>query len=271
MLISFSTLGCPEWKWNEILATARDMKYDGIEVRGICREMFAPNIGIFSDENIEQTKKQLSDRGLEISILTTGAYLSDPSYLPMAEAEVLAYARLACKLGVKYIRVMGEDTPQPKEESTKEELCKNYAKICDICLPYGVTPLIETNGILASSDNMKYVMENVNRENAGVLWDIHHPYRYYGESANETGNRIGRYVKHVHIKDSYIENGKMYYTLMGYGDNPVREACRFLKDIGYTGYYSYEWVKRWVPELEGSGIAFHTYSDYMRGLENILK
>ena len=37
--------------------------------------------------------------------------------------------------------------------------------------------------------------------------------------------------------------------------------------VGYDGFYSYEWVKRWVPELEGSGIAFHSYADFMRSLD----
>ena len=35
MKLSFSTLGCPEWSWNEILATAKDMGFDGIEIRGV--------------------------------------------------------------------------------------------------------------------------------------------------------------------------------------------------------------------------------------------
>ena len=54
--------------------------------------------------------------------------------------------------------------------------------------------------------------------------------------------------------------------LMGYGDLPVKETVTALENIGYDGYFSYEWVKRWVPELEASGIAFHTYMSYMRSL-----
>jgi hypothetical protein len=54
---------------------------------------------------------------------------------------------------------------------------------------------------------------------------------------------------------------------MGYGDIPVEEAKKELDRVGFDGFYSYEWVKRWVPELEGSGIAFHSYADYMRSLD----
>ena len=35
MKISFSTLGCPRWSWREILATACDLGYGGVEVRGV--------------------------------------------------------------------------------------------------------------------------------------------------------------------------------------------------------------------------------------------
>ena len=44
MKIAFSTLGCPGWSWDEIFATAKDMGLDGIEIRGVGNEMFAPKI-----------------------------------------------------------------------------------------------------------------------------------------------------------------------------------------------------------------------------------
>ena len=73
MKLSFSTLGCPEWQWNDIYATARDLGYDGVEIRGIGREMFAPKMSIFSRENIEKTKKTIEDAGLCIPLFTTAA------------------------------------------------------------------------------------------------------------------------------------------------------------------------------------------------------
>ncbi len=267
MKLSFSTLGCPEWQWRDIYATARDLGYDGVEIRGIGREMFAPKMSIFSAENIEKTKETLREAGLAIPLFTTAAYLSDPSQLPLAEFEILAYAELAQKLGVKYVRIMGEKTPEPQYESTVAELAEQYGRFCDMTAPFGVTLLIETNGILARSADMKKLLEAADRPNMGVIWDIHHPYRFFRESPSETAKNIGRYVKHVHVKDSYIENGSVKYALMGYGDVPVEEVKRELDATGYDGFYSYEWVKRWVPELEGSGIAFHSYADYMRSLD----
>ena len=74
MKLSFSTLGCPEWSWNEILATAKDMGFDGIEIRGVGNELYAPAIREFSANNIQSTKNQLKAMGLEIVCLTSACY-----------------------------------------------------------------------------------------------------------------------------------------------------------------------------------------------------
>ncbi len=265
--LSFSTLGCPEWSFPDIIATARDLGFSGIEIRGVMREMFAPKMKIFEGEMIEKTKQTLKNAGLEIPMLTTGAYLSDQSQIPLAEFEIISYAQLAKKLGVKYLRIMGEKTPEPSGEGRVCELAEQYTRLCDMVKDTGVTLLIETNGILADSNEMKKLMERVEGENAGVLWDMHHPYRYFREDVKTTLDNIGSYIKHVHIKDSYMDGDRIKYTLMGYGDVPVAEGVSALKAMGYEGYYSYEWVKRWVPELEGSGIAFHRYSSFMNSIK----
>ena len=44
MKISFSTLGCPRWSWREILATACDLGYGGVEVRGVGNDISVPSI-----------------------------------------------------------------------------------------------------------------------------------------------------------------------------------------------------------------------------------
>jgi flagellar operon protein len=88
----------------------------------------------------------------------------------------------------------------------------------------GVKVLIETNGVLANSENMLRLMKTVDNPNAGVLWDIHHPYRFMNEAVSDTYNALKDYIEFVHIKDSKLQDGKVYYKMMGYGDVPVTEA-----------------------------------------------
>ena len=58
MKIAFSTLGCPGWSWDEIFATAKDMGLDGIEIRGVGNEMFAPKIKALDEAHIGRTRER---------------------------------------------------------------------------------------------------------------------------------------------------------------------------------------------------------------------
>ena len=35
MKIAFSTLGCPDFDWSDIYSMAKDLGFDGIEIRGL--------------------------------------------------------------------------------------------------------------------------------------------------------------------------------------------------------------------------------------------
>lgn len=265
MKLSFSTLGCPNWTWNEILAIAKDLGMSGVEVRGLGDEMYAPNLKIFTPENLEDTMNKLSQMNLEIPILTSGAYFADKARADEAFGEACAYVDLAEKASIPYIRVMAEPTPEP-QNGDLTLAAKFYGQLCDYAKDTNVTPLIETNGQLASIAAMQNFLSAAGRDNMGVLWDIHHTVRFYNETPGRTVSALGRYIKHVHIKDSYIENGKISYRMMGYGDIPALDALRELKDICYSGFISFEWVKRWNPELEEAGIAFAYFCSYMNYL-----
>jgi sugar phosphate isomerase/epimerase len=69
-------------------------------------------------------------------------------------------------------------------------------------------------------------------------------------------NTLKEHICHVHIKDSIEKDGKIIYKMLGYGDVPVVEALHLLKEGGYKGHLSLEWVKRWLSDLEEPGIVF---------------
>lgn len=267
MKLSFSTLACPDWSFREIYATAADLGYDGIEIRGIADEIYAPKIYNFTDEKLESTKSHLSKRGLEIPVLTTGAYiLANES---SCADEIRDYCVLAQKLSIPYVRILIERTPEPSVIPDFEFAVKSYRELCGIAKEYGVTLLAETNGFLADSTVCKKFMEAVGADNMGLIWDVHHPYRFFGESPEETVKNIGKYIKHVHLKDSVKgTNGKITYMLTGYGDFPFEQVISALKEIGYDGYLSYEWVKRWSRELAEPGVALFQYINYIKTLLN---
>jgi fatty-acyl-CoA synthase len=104
---------------------------------------------------------------------------------------------------------------------------------------------------------------HVGSDNVGALWDIHHPYRFAGETPGKTVQNLGAYIKYVHVKDSVVENGKVSYRMMGEGDMPIDDFMRALDSINYEGYVSLEWVKRWYSDLSDAGIVFPHFANYM--------
>lgn len=263
MKFAFSSLGCPDWTFTEMITTAKDLGLDAVEIRGVEGEVFAPFAKPFTYENIEKTKKYIQDKNVGISLLATGACMGFPKLVESAYGEAVVYIELAARLKVKYIRVMITNRPYPEQTDINAAI-KAYKRICQYAMSKGVTPLIETNGVLADSAQMKKFMEAVDEENSGVLWDVHHPYRYFDETAEYTYSNIGKYVRYVHIKDSVMENDKVKYKILGKGDVPVKEALDILKKNDYDSYVTLEWVKRWCPELEEGGIVFSHFSDFLK-------
>lgn len=266
MKLSFSTLGCPDWTFSEIFAIASDLRYDGVEIRGIADEIYAPSIGVFAKDKIDAAKERLASGNIEIPMLTSGAYLIGNDNIEASIKETKDYIDLAAALDAPYVRMMGEKTPDPViKDFDLDDVRRNYTALSDYAADKGVKLLIETNGCFADTKLLSEFYTSVDSLGKGILWDIHHPVRYFNETPAETAANVGRNVCHVHVKDSVVgTNGKLTYMLTGYGSIPVDDCIKVLHLLGYDGYLSYEWVKRWSRDLADPGIAFYQYLDYMR-------
>ena len=267
MKLAFSTVGCPDWSFDEIFAAAKDFGYDAIEIRGIGNEIYAPKLNVFSEKNTEATKKKLKNAGLFVSMFTSNSVIGIPAGAKAGKKEAIEYIDLAYRLEVPFVRIMV--TPRPEaDEADLGCAAAVYSEICEYAKNKSVIPLLETNGIFAESGVLAKFLEQIPGENKGALWDIHHPCRFFGESAGQVFGNIGKYVKYLHIKDSVIEpeTKKAGYKMVGYGDMPIADIVRLVADGGYDGVFSLEWTKRWQPELQEPGIVFAQYVDYMRQL-----
>jgi fatty-acyl-CoA synthase len=266
MKFGFSTLGCPDWLWEEIITSAADMGYDGIELRGIGSEIYLPKVKNFAPDKISAIQERLKKLNLEIPCLTTGAFLFDPGKKEEAQKEVNDYLSLADKLGVPYIRVLGDANPQPGK--VDEALVENnLLELLPTAAEKNVTLLLETNGIYAESQKIRSLVEKIDHPNLAVLWDVHHPFRFYHEPAAETYENLKHLIKHIHIKDSVVKDDNVKYRMLGCGDVPVSEVITILAEDNYKGYVVLEWVKRWCMDLEAPGIVF---SHFLNTVKNML-
>lgn len=258
MKLCFSTIGCPDWKFTDIISTAKDLGYSAVEIRGIGGEIYAPTMREFN-EDLPKTLELLERTGVKIAMLTSGAALANHNDSD-AVAEAKAYIDLAVKLKVDFVRVMSTD--KPYFDGGDIELCKrSYKEVVEYAKGTGVTPLMETNGLFVDTAVLASFLDECG---GGALWDVHHPYRFNDETVETTVKNLGGKIKYVHLKDSVVEKGKVAYKMMGYGDIPLTNAIELLKNNGYDGYYTFEWVKRWNRDLEDAGIVFAHYANYMK-------
>ncbi|MCL2004223.1 MAG: sugar phosphate isomerase/epimerase [Oscillospiraceae bacterium] len=265
MKLSFSTVGCPSWTWTEIVTCAADLGFAGIELRGMGDDLSLRSVPVFQPGRVEGTAKALQDKGLSISCLASNLYL-------FAQAFDMEDARhtidLARSLHCPYIRVLGDAWGPPGSGIDGDLVKRRLTELAPLALDAGVTLLAETNGVWAETAKLKRLIEDVDSPAVRVLWDLHHPYRYFGEAPETVYRNLGPYIKHVHIKDSVMKNGKPLYKMLTYGDLPLAESLALLKEGGFDGYLSMEWVKRWNDELEEPGVAF---AHFVYSAEHLLR
>lgn len=271
MKYCFSTLGCPEFSFNEIYSSALDLGYAAIEIRGIGKEIYAPKIKEFSGAELSKTMQKLNSSKLNIAVFSSGAYIFDKSLEQQSLKEACDYIDLASAANVEYIRVLADKDAAPEEFKPDINYTANNLKIiCKYAKEKNVKILIETNGIFANSDTMLELLKKINADNLFIIWDIHHTVRFFNESPQTTCRKLKDYIRHVHIKDSVMAGDKIKYCMTGSGTIPLKDALAVLKNIYYDGYICLEWVKRWAPNLEESSIVFPQFISYMKQLENSL-
>jgi fatty-acyl-CoA synthase len=263
MKIAFSTLGCPDFDWPDIYSMAKDLGFDGIEIRGLGKDIFAIQAQPFTGEQLSNTINKLASLRLEIPCLSSGCCLKFADKAEENHSEIVQYIELAAKLKTPYIRVLADLEPHPTGEVDDEVVLRALQRLVPIAEDKGVTLLVETNGVYADTRRLCTLLDHITSDVVGALWDMHHPYRFAGESPGKTVANLGAYIKYVHVKDSVVENGTIRYKMMGEGDLPIEDMMRALRSINFEGYVSLEWVKRWAAGLEDAGVVFPHFINYM--------
>ena len=271
-LLSFSTLGCPDWTFTEILDFAVKNNFQGIELRGIQRQLdLTKCIEFSSEENIHSTIKILKDKKLKIVDLGSSAALHYDNLIDRVRNldEAKRYVDLANKIGCPYIRVFPDIFPKGKNKIAILDLIVNgLVDLGDYAKDSNVTVLMETHGDVVNVADLKTIMELTNHKNVGLIWDIVNMWEVTKVKPSEVYFELKKYIHHVHIKDAVMVNGKLAYTLLGKGETPILEAIDILRNDNYKGYYSFEWEKLWHPEIAEPAIALSDFSKVMNTIFN---
>lgn len=252
MKIAYSTLACPGWKVEELVAAAVKHGYEALEWRLADGEIIGPE----TPTSVLKRMRQEADKaGLEVSSLNSSvrSIHATVEEREKALAEGLRMIEIAAELGASFIRVFGGGIPAGY---TREELLKPAANLLQTLGEYGhehdVQVLVESHDAWTSSDDLLALLHAVPEPAYGVLWDIHHTMRA-GEDPALTMGKLGSAIAYAHVKDSRSPVGSQkgwQYCLLGTGELDLSKAFATLKAHDYDGYLTLEWEKYWHPEID---------------------
>ena len=256
MKLSFSTRGWYDLGWSELLESASEMRFSGVEVYDMFRTPeLTDSDGPFHKRAIMSTRRDLRARRLSIPCFDSPYDLSATDMSVAENIEKLI--RIASDMRCPYVCAFAKnDRP--------EVICKNLTALIPVARAAKVTILIKTSGVFSDTARLRKMLDDFACDQLAVVWDVHHPYRDYNESPARSIENLGAYVKHVHMRDSDDEGA---YKLIGEGTFPVGEVMKALMSIDYDGFVSLEWKPDYMQDMSDREVIFPYFVNYMERYE----
>ena len=263
MKLTLNTLGAPAWTLEQTATNARAYGYAGVDLRLIDGEV----ISLDSVRANRQRIKELFPVN-ELAVATLGTSVR----LATREAQIRratleegrAWIDVAAELQVPVIRFFAARNPPEMDlESSIQVVGEMLALLSERARQANVKIGVETHDEFASARTVARALAFAPSDVTGAVWDMWHTARA-GESPRECVDVLRGRVINVHLKDARRTADGWQLVLLGEGDILVEDGLRSLQTIGYEGYISVEWEKKWHPEIAEPEVAFPQYMRMLR-------
>ncbi len=262
MKLCFSTLGCVEKGLEELIVLAKKFSLTGLEIRGIGGRMENTEIADLKPENATKTKFMLEKAGITPVVLGTSCMFHTEELSARAMREGRDSICIAEAVGIPYIRVFGNRIAGDRADCIRR-VSEGIAGLCRFAADKNVSVLLEVHGDYNTAEALAPILKALEGcEIFGLIWDVAHSHRVYGENWQVFYRAIRPWIRHVHIKDLSDKTGAL--TLPGEGNIPILPIVRQLLTDGYDGYFSLEWERKWHPELPDIGLALTDFTGLMK-------
>lgn len=246
MKYSFMTFSCPELGFEEVIALARRLGYDGVEPR--IEEGHRHRIELDAPaERLAAARRHAEGEGISLSCIATSRRYADPATQTQEVELTRRCIDLAAAVGSPCLRVFGGIlAPGLTREAAVDLVAAALGAVADHAQGAGVTVCMETHDDWCDPRHVAAVMERVGHPAVAVNWDVAHPVNRAGFSIPDSYQALSRWVRHCHIHDLTPRgaDGKQELCWIGEGVVDHREAIRLLHAGGYRGHLSGEWINR---------------------------
>ncbi|MDG2397634.1 MAG: sugar phosphate isomerase/epimerase [Flavobacteriaceae bacterium] len=283
---SFGPFEKKPWTFQEFIAYASESGYDGIEINGFHPH---PHPDIYNTRRkCLELKKEIEGYGLGIS-----GYAPDFRGVPPAEAEMKEHLKLISKtlsfcnnMDIEMLRV---DTISPPDDlNTKEyntrfkRLAKTWRESAEMCQKAAVKLVweFEPGFWLNKPSEIKAIVDAVDHENFGVLFDTSHAYMcaVVGARQNkvketlpggilELADSLKGSIEHFHLIDSdgtLHDNETSTHTPFGKGFIDFKKTLIGMKnEVEHLKWWCFDFCFCPTTEVDGKNAISY--------VENVLK
>jgi sugar phosphate isomerase/epimerase len=249
MKYAFVSFSCPDANLATILEMARTYGYSGFEARSGVGHLHGIELGLAPNE-IAQIRESFQASGITLQCLGVSCRYSEPETAHSNIAETLAYIQLAHLLSVPLLRVFCGKIPSgANRDETRERIVAALKQLAPAAADAGVTIVVETHDDWSNPKEMAAIMQAVDHQAVGVVWDVMHTLRGGNASMEEAYRVLRPWIRHVHFHDGLLDRSRLTFLPVGQGEIDHRPVVRILLENNYEGYLSGEWLKWEAPEL----------------------
>jgi sugar phosphate isomerase/epimerase len=109
----------------------------------------------------------------------------------------------------------------------------------------------ETHDAWTDPSHVMAVIDKIDVGSVQVNWDVMHPVRSSGYTMEGAFEILNGSICHVHVHDGTTSNDNLEIRKMGSGEYDHQTAIGLLKESGYTGFISGEWIESAMPDDYG--------------------
>lgn len=297
MKIAGHTMGTPEYTLFEAIDLFAEIGLDGIEII-IQQDGYQCAIPLdASMDYVREVRAKVDAAGLKVSGVTP--YMNLYNSLDEAEreeacAQLRRVIDMAVILGAGAVRIYGGKLVDGEDDADGKKLAqltKSMRECGDYCKPHGIKLVLENHfgTMTTTAAKTAEIIAAIDHPNVGVLYDQANIAFFPAEEYEEAIELQKDKIYYVHCKDLVYRGGvpqKPKFTMVSHINEDERTVhsrvpgegildwpaiLKRLKEIGYDGWISMEYERRWQKiDLPDAREGMKRGGDYIRNIINQL-
>ncbi len=257
MKLAFSIQNYTHYAWNELCNAASEANLTGIELYDVNSPVLTGKQSPGNPELAASARRALVRQNLSIPLIETVGDFTDPAFI----SELRTAIELAENLGISSVGIHSANADL--------DVCAQVlGTFLSIAEPKNISLLVESSGIYSDTTKLRDLLNHYANDRLAATWNMYETCMNASETPEQTITNLGAYVRHVHIHDYKLTDGRIEPELIGEGDLPLTDMMDALRSVNYDGFISLTWNPAWMEGLEDIEIILTQFQSCLSKFES---